>query len=362
VPLAAAAGQVSAQNCFSALGTFTLTATPSNGASVRKSGGNYFFFPVGASKSAMVYLETTSPYRLLLAQGPGDPMGFGQVGATDRYALRLAASSTFSAATIYTYNAVFLCNGAGTGLFCPGDGVGFVPLRLPVGPDTLGMLELKVVSRTNNTASVYIGAIENGVDQLHAGDCASIVLPVELASFDAVISGDRVELNWATASELNNAGFELQRATKQTTFRKIAFVAGAGTTTEPRSYRFSDPNIEANVHYRYRLKQIDFDGTTSFSEVVEVFTENPSAVELSEIYPNPIAGGRATLRINIANDQEGRVEVFDVRGALVDSKPLRLAAGENRIMFDTDELAPGAHFVRVHVGNRTQYRQFVVSE
>ena len=77
-----------------------------------------------------------------------------------------------------------------------------------------------------------------------------------------------------------------------------------GTTTDPNTYRFEDETIEPNARYRYRLKQVDFDGTTSFSEIVEVFTEDPSQIAMSEFYPNPAGNGRATLNINVADPVE----------------------------------------------------------
>ena len=116
------------------------------------------------------------------------------------------------------------------------------------------------------------------------------------------------------------------------------------------------------MHYQYRLKQIDYDGATSYSEVVEVFTEDPSQIALSEFYPNPVRGDRVNLTLNVADQAEARIDVFDVRGALVESRAQILNAGENRLAVETSGLAAGSHFAKIQVGSRVQYRQFVVSK
>ena len=83
-------------------------------------------------------------------------------------------------------------------------------------------------------------------------------LPVELTSFSYNLIGSKVELNWTTATESNNSGFSVER--KNDEWTEIGFVAGSGTTTEPRSYSFVDENLPSGV-YQYRLKQVDFDGS-----------------------------------------------------------------------------------------------------
>ena len=90
-------------------------------------------------------------------------------------------------------------------------------------------------------------------------------VPVELTSFTASVSGNAVQLNWTTATELNNQGFEIERKSVNTQWERIGFVAGFGTTTGSKSYSFTD-NTTAQGSYTYRLKQIDFDGTFSYSQ------------------------------------------------------------------------------------------------
>ncbi len=150
-------------------------------------------------------------------------------------------------------------------------------------------------SGTNNTLYTI-----NFVDQNNGwvcGDSGTILYtpnggtPVELTGFVAKISGNNVYLNWQTTTEINNKGFEVQRLfvnhklSINNLWERIGFVNGCGTTTEPQSYSFRDINLQPGK-YSYRLKQIDFDGTYKYSEVIEVEVE-PSSFSLSQNYPNP---------------------------------------------------------------------------
>ena len=85
-------------------------------------------------------------------------------------------------------------------------------------------------------------------------------VPVELTSFAASVVGKNVTLNWSTATETNNRGFEIQRKTSAGDFLTVAFVEGKGTTQEPQTYSYADKNVE-NGKYSYRLKQVDFNGS-----------------------------------------------------------------------------------------------------
>lgn len=243
------------------------------------------------------------------------------------------------------------------GPFCAGTGPGFLALANSGNP---GFIELEVTSMT--VSSVSFRLLSYGFDLsavAHAGDC-STVLPVELVSFGAVSDNGTPVLNWETASELNNAGFEVQRAAGDGAFEKVSFVTGHGTSDAAHSYSFRDESAVPNIAYRYRLKQLDLDGTTSFSSVVEVFTEVAGLAAISEVYPNPANGSDARVDVNLAEASTASIEVFDVRGALVRSEALALNRGENRVRLDVNGLAPGSHFAKINLGDQVVYRPFVV--
>ncbi len=112
-------------------------------------------------------------------------------------------------------------------------------------------------------------------------------VPVELTSFTSSVNDDDVQLNWATSTELNNSGFEvLRRVQNEIEWKSIGFVPGHGTSTEKHTYSFNDENLIGGK-YQYRLKQIDFDGTSSYSEIVEVDINLPARFVLEQNYPNP---------------------------------------------------------------------------
>jgi len=111
-------------------------------------------------------------------------------------------------------------------------------------------------------------------------------LPVELTSFTVSAQDQNVLLNWITASELNNNGFEVQRSFLNSEFVTVAFVKGAGTSSLQQEYSFTDQNL-SNGKYSYRLKQIDFDGTFEYSAEVEVNVVSLDNYSLINNYPNP---------------------------------------------------------------------------
>tara|TARA_B100000745_G_C20094369_1_gene374152 strand:- start:98 stop:1069 length:972 start_codon:yes stop_codon:yes gene_type:complete len=120
-------------------------------------------------------------------------------------------------------------------------------------------------------------------------------LPVELIYFNAVQKNQRINLNWATASELNNDYFTIEKSTDGIQFDQIQTVLGAGTTYNTTQYSAYDEANNINTVY-YRLKQTDYDGTTSYSPIVVVRSEALSTTKIS-VYPNPNIDAKVTVRI-----------------------------------------------------------------
>ena len=124
------------------------------------------------------------------------------------------------------------------------------------------------------------------------GELGNSIVPVELTSFTAIVVNNGVQLNWITATELNNYGFEYERSchTEQspslTDWEKIGFINGNGTTSESHSYSFVDNGLSAGK-YLYRLRQIDFDGSSTYSNEIEVDLSLPISFKLEQNYPNP---------------------------------------------------------------------------
>lgn len=117
-----------------------------------------------------------------------------------------------------------------------------------------------------------------------------VPIPVELTSFTADVNGNVVRLEWSTASEINNKGFEVQRILKSNAenqnWNTIAFISGKGTSTELNRYSYLDKNLGSGK-YNYRLKQIDLDGSFDYSDEIEVQIQSPKTFSLEQNYPNP---------------------------------------------------------------------------
>jgi len=200
-------------------------------------------------------------------------------------------------------------------------------------------------------------ATADGVQQRYGGFDLPIVdvftLPVELTSFTASLEGEAVALAWSTATETNNAGFDVERSTDGETFTAIGFEPGVGTTEEAQSYRFVDRDAPFATTLFYRLRQVDTDGTFEYSPVVEVQVK-PSAVALLPVAPNPVVGV-ANLRYELPEATAVRLQVFDLLGRRVATladgeKP----AGRHAVTWTGSRLAPGTYFVRLEAGSTAQ--------
>ena len=187
------------------------------------------------------------------------------------------------------------------------------------------------------------GQILDFAEFTSAGSCS--LLPVELVSFDARTDGPVVSLYWATATEENTAGFEIQYRRFET-FETIGFVEATGTSDELRRYQF-DHSIDGPAVGTYRLKMIDLDGTFEYSQQIEVVANLPDGFFISPNYPNPF-NPTTQFEIAVERDQKVTVEVFDVTGrsvmALLDARLERNTP--YRVAFDAGSLPSGLYIVR----------------
>jgi photosystem II stability/assembly factor-like uncharacterized protein len=178
-------------------------------------------------------------------------------------------------------------------------------------------------------------------------------IPVELTSFTASVQSKKVYLSWSSATEKNNQGFEILRRTQNDIdgWNKIGFVAGYGTTTETQHYSFTDNDIKPGK-YQYRLKQIDFDGSFEYSDIIEVEVSLPTEFSLEQNYPNPF-NPSTTLSYQIPELSFVTIKVYDVLGneiaALVnEEKPagsydVKFSVGQNSIL----SLSSGIYFYKL---------------
>jgi hypothetical protein len=192
------------------------------------------------------------------------------------------------------------------------------------------------------------------------------LIPVELTSFTAEAAGSNVHLSWQTATEINNRGFEIERSCviskfniRNSNFEQIGFVSGNGTSTEPMSYSFTDKNVSNGI-YLYRLKQIDFDGSYTFSDIIDVEVATPMEFSLEQNYPNPF-NPTTTLSFAISHSSFVILKIYDVLGnevaTLVNEEKY---AGSYDVRFNASNLSSGIYFYKLQAGKFMQTKKMVL--
>ncbi|NOX18580.1 MAG: T9SS type A sorting domain-containing protein [Chlorobi bacterium] len=228
-----------------------------------------------------------------------------------------------------------------------------------------GDLDYNFLGPVRDTLYVYVLSANNGVACYWWIGAAS---PVELNYFTASVYNGSVNLKWQTATETNNKGFELQRSFingKPSVWEAIGFVEGKGTTTEIQNYEFTDSPPEAGK-YKYRLKQIDFEGTFEFSEEITVEVGLPKTFRLGQNYPNPFYKGtrgnpNTIISYSIAEKSNVLLEVFDINGrivkTLVDEKQ---SPGSYQVSFIGGNISSGVYFYRLKTNKYSETKKMLL--
>ena len=187
-------------------------------------------------------------------------------------------------------------------------------------------------------------------------------IPVELSSFTATVNESDVTLNWATATETNNQGFDIERTLANSgtpNWQKIGYVAGYGTTTEPKAYSFVDTKLETGK-YVYRLKQIDLDGTYKYSDEVNVDVQSPIDYALEQNYPNPF-NPSTTIKYSIPEDGFVKLAVYNMLGEQVATLVnAQQKAGRYEINFNASNLASGVYVYRLEAAHFTAAKKLML--
>jgi len=180
-----------------------------------------------------------------------------------------------------------------------------------------------------------------------AGDCPSLVgaLPITLINFEATTRNKEVLLSWATASELNNEGFEIQRSVDGENFYKIGWINGAGTIETNMDYSFSDKELKSNVLYYYRLKQMDFNGEFSYSPVANAKINGDQMIEVGTIYPNPLS-----------------YELLNAFGQKIAAQVQTISEGLNTISIPTSGLSNGTYFLKINALELSEYKKIIIQK
>ncbi|MDP2366602.1 MAG: T9SS type A sorting domain-containing protein, partial [Ignavibacteria bacterium] len=231
---------------------------------------------------------------------------------------------------------------------------------------------------TNNGQELYTVFFRDINNGWACGDSGLILrtvnggTPVELLSFSSSVIDDDITLNWTTATETNNSGFEIQRfkdlkIERLEEWESIGFVNGHGTTTEPQSYSFVDENLSSGKpayrtgRYQYRLKQIDFDGTFEYSNIVEAEILPPAKFSLEQNYPNPF-NPSTNIQYTIASGQFVSLIVFNSLGEKVETlvKEYQEVGVHSKLYILNSTLPSGVYYYQLVAGDFIQTRKMII--
>ncbi len=242
------------------------------------------------------------------------------------------------------------------------NGIAEADLRLFKSTDsgTTWTLEGGTVDEGANTVTI------TGVDGFSLWTLGSVSasLPVEMASFTASVqNASNAILRWSTATEVNNNGFEVERrAENSSTWVKLGFITGAGTSTSPREYSYQDVNLAPGV-YVYRLKQIDNSGAYKYFATTQVDAGVAKGFELLGNYPNPF-NPETNIRFSVPENGFASLKVFDMLGQEVATLFSGMAQAGHYIpaTFNAGKLASGIYFSRLEYNGKSIVQRMVLTK
>ena len=188
----------------------------------------------------------------------------------------------------------------------------------------------------------------------------STYVPVELTSFYSETIDNKVILSWQTASEINNQGFDIEKSKSGSrVWKRIGFVQGNGTTTEEHAYSYID-FVDEPGKYFYRLKQIDYNGSFEYSNIVEITVNSPSMFSLLQNYPNPF-NNSTIISYQIPTDEFVTLKIYDIL-----AKEIKTLVEENKkagyysISLNGNDLSSGIYFYKLIAGEYSSTKKFIL--
>ena len=222
----------------------------------------------------------------------------------------------------------------------------------------------KLATSTVNTGTNIVTYAFDGAltfNHRYAFGDLNAVLPVELVAFSARRKDEEVELRWRTATELNNFGFEIQRAeNREGPFTSVGFVEGNGTKYSPTDYSFTDSPRDLSTLY-YRLRQIDNDGTESYSDVLHVTAEKAD-FDLCN-YPNPF-NPSTTITFRAPVDGRASLTIYNTLGQSMDVAFSGDVKKDETVSvpFDAGELPGGMYYYTLCVDGLTKTGKMLLTK
>jgi hypothetical protein len=176
-----------------------------------------------------------------------------------------------------------------------------------------------------------------------------------------VIHNEYVQLNWSTATEINNDGFAVMRSLDGLNFERIGWVAGNGNSTEINSYSFDDTEVRKGITYYYQLKQVDFNGEFEFFNIVSARLDGGRSFNIGSLIPNPSS---ANVNVNVdifsITNEVITVSIYNHIGVLVTATDKKLVEGANNVKLEMDNLVSGTYFINFKGSFGTETRKLII--
>lgn len=253
------------------------------------------------------------------------------------------AASSFGASNYSTVS--------GTSFSCP-IAAGVAAIMLSYNP-SLTPMQIRNIFR-NTSSNPSSPNREYGWGILNALASINFPVPVELTSFNAELTDNKVLLTWITATETNSLGFSIERSRENSPFTEVGYVIASGNSSSIKTYQYIDKQPLAGKYY-YRLKQIDMDGTFEYSPEVEVNINNPGVFSLSQNYPNPF-NPTTKVKYSVPFNSNIKLILYDVLGnkvgqildGAVDAGVYEATISANDFSFS---LSSGIYFLKLETEN-----------
>jgi hypothetical protein len=237
-------------------------------------------------------------------------------------------------------------------------------------PNAIHLPDGSLTKSAGGFSSIFSGGtahnyVELSVSELSEfwihGSAQNGALPVTMIYLEAnPINNIYIQVRWATATEINNDGFKVERSVDGQTWTQIGWVEGHDNSTVRNDYSYDDRDVTPGVRYYYRLKQMDNDGQFEYTDVVSAIITGKITFEVKDFVPNP-AANTTTLKITAVLEQKITVDFYDVLGRKVLSGDHTLVKGDNKIEFDISRFASGTYTAVVTSNNEVYAKKLVVT-
>jgi hypothetical protein len=328
-----------------------------------RSAGDYFFNIGPTAMGSSIYRG-----RVYVKQAVNGKLSFGvSKGAASATVLTQYTDSVFTLGTthliVLKYTIVAGASNDSVSLFVDPVISGSEPAPLIHQSDTTSTdtdINVARIALRQGSASTAPYLLIDGIRVANSWSSMSSTVPVELTSFTATSANNGTLLKWRTATETNNYGFNVERKASNSSWENIAFVKGNGTSSEVSNYSFTDKNAGQSGKVSYRLKQVDFDGSYTYSKTVEVNLSKTFSYQLGKNYPNPF-NPSTIIKYSVPVKQNVTLKVYNLLGNLVATLVNETKeAGDHSVEFNAKNLSSGVYYYQLQAGNFVQTNKMIL--